>query len=298
MGPLRARVLITAVLLAPALPVDALAQAPKALCRQACDVANLPASCSWMATKPKRCLRRAVKACVVRIRQGLATTCEPTDDFPPCLTNHGCPFGTLCTDTRCQVVSCTTVDPTTCSGDRMCLDGTCIVADCRRSDQNCPSGFVCTPTDALSGTCQPSNPSRRACATDTTCSLASSVNPRCLRGICAAKKRRRRCEADGDCFEACKTGRSSARLAYCDAASRCVCANCESTTQCAARFSCEAGSVPACRSNGACRCPAPPSSSSGGRGVCTTFESPACTPCDTDADCGGFDLCLQSASCG
>jgi hypothetical protein len=44
--------------------------------------------------------------------------------------------------------------------------------------------------------------------------------------------------------------------------------------------------------------PGPPGPPSGHRGYCTTFENPPCTPCDTQADCGGFDACLSGATCG
>ena len=268
----------------------------KQACREACEAANVLTSCAWLTPKPGRCTRAAVRACLQRARAGQPVACEPTEDFPACLTNRGCPYGTLCTDGRCQVVACGAGDPASCSGDRTCLGEQCVVADCRGSDQNCPDAFHCAPAGLGSGTCVPVDPNRRACTSDTDCIAAGDFNPRCLRGVCAARKRRRACEADADCFPACRKGGAAARLGYCDAAGRCVCANCESQAQCAARFSCESGQAAECRPNGSCRCPGSPSS--GGRGVCTTFETPACTPCDTDAHCSGIDRCLQSASCG
>ena len=185
------RNLLALVIVAVLLPTGVHGQSPRVACRDACDVSNLPVSCAWMTAKARRCVKRGIKACVARVRQGLDATCEPTDDFPACLGNHNCPFGTLCIDTRCQVVACTPDDPSSCSGDRTCLGGICVVADCRQSDQNCPAGFTCLPTDLVSGTCQPGTPNRRVCGADENCSLASSLNPRCFRGVCGAKKRRR-----------------------------------------------------------------------------------------------------------
>lgn len=44
--------------------------------------------------------------------------------------------------------------------------------------------------------------------------------------------------------------------------------------------------------------PPPPPPPGGTRGFCTTFENPPCTPCDTQADCGGFDACISGSTCG
>lgn len=158
-------------------------------------------------------------------------------------------------------------------------------------------GTHCAPTGLVSGRCEPDDPTRVACMTDTDCIASGNFNPRCLRGVCASRPRRRACDVDSDCFEACKTSIASVRIPRCNSAGQCVCANCESGAQCDARFSCKDGQSVMCRTNGNCFCPAPPSGG-GGTGVCTTFEMSACTLCHTDADCGGgFDVCLQSAHC-
>ena len=44
--------------------------------------------------------------------------------------------------------------------------------------------------------------------------------------------------------------------------------------------------------------PPPPPPGGGSYGFCTTFENPPCTPCDTQADCGGFDACISGSTCG
>ena len=43
--------------------------------------------------------------------------------------------------------------------------------------------------------------------------------------------------------------------------------------------------------------PPPPPPSGGSHGYCTTFENAPCTPCNSNADCGGFDACLTGVTC-
>jgi hypothetical protein len=232
------------------------------------------------------------------VRQGGAAACPPPADLPACLTNRSCPYGALCADGVCQVVACASEDGfSNCTGRQQCVEGRCVVAECEGSSENCPAGMHCALTSTISGTCQANDPTRTHCMTNTDCIAPGEFNPRCYRGVCGMRRKPRECEADGDCFEACKTSRAAVRIPRCDGGGRCVCANCVDDAQCTARFGCADGQSPMCRSNGTCYCP-PPEQTSGGRGVCTTFENPACTSCATDADCGGgFDVCLQSASC-
>jgi hypothetical protein len=270
------------------------AEPPNAVCREACRERNVDASCAWLTMKPRRCFVHAVRECRKLVRADLPAACPLPPDLPACLTNQSCPYGSLCADATCQVIGCDDVTP--CPGHQACEGGRCVVDDCGGSSQNCPKGFHCI--GPVANGCQPDDPTRTACMTDTDCIAPGEFNPRCLRGVCAARARRRACEADGDCFAACKTSTAAVRVPRCNSAGQCVCANCESGGQCDARFNCGDGQTPVCLVTGVCYCPAPPSPPPGGTGVCTAFETPACTPCRTDADCGGgFDVCLQSASC-
>ena len=302
LGPKRFALTLAVLLLL--LPAGISAQNLEQLCQQSCEEQNIPASCAWLSKQQRRCVQRAIKACVKLARLDLGAVCNPPEDLPVCLTNQGCPHGSMCVSGVCQVVACTGSDGlANCTGDNTCVGERCLVNDCRASDQNCPAGSHCEPADppfgSISGTCQPNDPDRRQCTTDTDCITAGSFNLRCFRGVCAVRRERRQCENDGDCFRVCKTSPSAVRIPRCDAAGRCACANCSGAAQCNARFSCVAGSQVLCRTNGPCFCPpVPPPPPPGGTGVCTTFETPRCTPCETDADCIGIDACLQSARCG
>jgi hypothetical protein len=280
---------------------SAAAQTPREACLEACQSRNLDASCAWLTMQPRRCRAHALQECRDLVRDGAPAACPLPPDLPPCLTNQGCPFGALCVDSTCQVVGCDEAEGfPPCPGHQRCVEGRCIVDDCQQSNQNCPAGSHCTATDLVSGLCEADDPTRVACTSDTDCIASGSFNPHCMRGVCAARRRRRRCESESDCFAACRTSQAAARISRCNAAGQCVCANCTDDAQCDARFRCADDQAPVCRTAGPCACPPPVPSGGGGSGtgVCTSFEMPPCTPCRTDADCGGgFDVCIQSGSC-
>ena len=175
---------------------EAVAATRAALCRAACEARNVPASCTWMAARRRRCVHHAVAACVKQARQGLPVMCPSPVDLPGCLTNHSCPFGSLCVDATCQVVPCAPGPDgiATCTGMNTCQGTQCVVADCAGSSENCPAGLHCQPADgilgSISGTCQPDDPSITYCTSSTDCITSGIFDPVCVHGQCAAKRRR------------------------------------------------------------------------------------------------------------
>jgi hypothetical protein len=242
-----------------------------AACRDACRDRNVPASCGWLSPDPRHCLERALRAC----EHGTGpVACPLPPDLPACGTNQGCPYGTLCIDSTCQVLGCGSHNGVAdCTGNNTCDGEKCVVSECNAVTANCARGFHCAPAPgifgSISGSCLPDDPGATYCASNTDCIAIGNFNPTCVNGVCARRnrrKRRARCTADVDCFRSCLRGRSGVRVPLCDASGSCVCANCSDTGQCNEMFSCSGGQAEVCR-KGTCVCP--PIPAGGGDGFPT-----------------------------
>jgi hypothetical protein len=265
---------------------DAGAVSARAACRAACEARNVPASCRWLGSPPRRCLQHAHRACRTALRETGAATCPLPPDLPACTTNHGCPFGALCADATCQVVPCTTPDGgPNCSGHQACHGAHCIVADCGGVTANCPAGLHCQPGDgplgAISGECIADDPGITYCAVDTDCIEPFKPNQVCARGTCVPRRRPRR--------PGRRTTTSSTTVTTTTTTT--------STTvlpACADVFDCPITVDVACCNQ---QCVPDPYA---GMGICSTIFTAECTLCTTDDDCacnGIFcDSCEGTAS--
>jgi hypothetical protein len=261
-----------------ALPGLASAEGLSAQCRAACEARDITTSCQWIAARPKRCVRHAVRACKRLVRDGFPLACTPPQDLPACLTNHSCPFGALCVNATCQVLSCGAEGQPPCGGLTICDGDKCVVGSCSGSTENCPAGFHCD------GLCLADDPNVDYCTNDVACILAGEFDRVCRGGVCERRgrrgRRRRRTTITTTSTTTPVTGAST------------------STTlpgggnACFAFFDC--GGTHVC-CNGQCA-PDP----FAGLGSCSEIYTPACTLCATDDDCacnGIFcDSCGGTAS--
>lgn len=228
-------------------------------CRAACEGRNLPASCAWLSSDPRRCLKASLNVCEASEAGGPAA-CGPPSDLPSCTTHHECPYGALCVDLRCQVVGCGSHNGVAdCTGTNRCEGDKCVVAECNAVTANCPRGFHCEPAsppfDSISGTCAPDVPGVGYCTGDADCIEPGNFNPLCRRGICTRQVRRfGRCTTHDDCVRRCRRGRLSARMGRCDAAGLCLCASCADDGQCSQLLACPPGRTARCLPVGTCAC--------------------------------------------
>jgi hypothetical protein len=246
----------------------------RAVCRAACAERNVDASCGWLARRPHRCVQRAVRACRQAARHGLPAVCTPPADLPVCLTNHDCPYGSLCVDEICQVVPCEgpagSVSP--CTGLNACRGDKCVVADCAGSSENCSAGFHCDAADgplgSISGTCQTDDPAVAYCTGNVDCITAGGANLVCVRGVCVKRHR------GGKPRQTTTTVRSVTTTTNSGGGTT-------TTTlpgkRCANRFGCPAANV--CCSG---HCVEDPYAN---MGICSTVYTPACRVCRDDEDC-------------
>jgi len=255
------------------LPALAAAEGLGAQCKAACEAKNVPASCRWVAARPRRCVHHAVRGCKKLVRAGFPIACPPPEDLPACLTNHSCPLGALCVDATCQVVACGEGLPE-CGGLRTCDGDKCVVGDCTGSTENCPAGFHCN------GLCLPDDPGVDYCTNDVACIKAGEFDRVCRGGICEPRGRRRPRRTT--------TTTSTTTLVTSPTTSTTVAGG----HACFDFFDC-GGSDVCC--NGQCA-PDP----FAGKGTCSELYTPACTLCTTDDDCncnGIFcDSCGGTAS--
>ena len=258
-----------------ALPALASAEGLGAQCKVACEARNVPTSCKWIAAKPKRCLHRAVRACKKLVRDGFPVACTLPEDLPACLTNHSCPFGALCVDATCQVVSCGAEGQPPCGGSTTCDGDKCVVGACSGSTENCPAGFHCD------GLCLADDPNVDYCTNDVACIEAGEFDRVCRGGICGPRGRRR---ARWTTTTSSSTTTSTSATTSTTTAGGHACFDV---------FDCGSGSEACC--NGQC-VPDPYA----GMGTCSEIYTPACTLCATDDDCtcnGIFcDSCGGTAS--
>jgi hypothetical protein len=264
-------------------PPPVLAQSLGAQCRAACDAKSIPASCRWLAEKPRRCIRHAIKECKRNARAGLPIVCPLPQDLPGCLTNHSCPFGALCIDNICQVVACGGAADPPCTLAHGCDDGKCVVTQCAGATENCPVGFHCGEVSGpLGSTCSPDDPNVSYCTADTDCITPGEFNRVCRSGTCERRNRRRA----GSRPTTTSTTTSSTPIS--------------STTSTTNPYGGACFDVFDCRGAAVCcaaQCRADPYA---GKGICSSLYTPACTLCTTDDDCGcnGIfcDVCEGSAS--
>jgi hypothetical protein len=266
----------------------------RAVCRAPCAERNVDASCAWLARRPRRCAQRAMRACRQTVRQGLPAVCAPPADLPACLTNHNCPYGSLCVDAICQVVPCEGppggVSP--CTGLSTCQGDKCVVGDCAGSTESCPAGLHCEPADgvlgSISGTCQSDDPGIVHCTGNVDCITAGVPNLVCARGVCVKRGRRGgRPRRTTTTLTSVTTTTTSGGVTT---------TTTRSGKGCADRFDCPAA-TPVCCSG---HCVDDPYAN---MGICSTVFTPACRVCRDDEDCecnaidGTFcDTCDGTAS--
>jgi hypothetical protein len=256
-------------------------------CRAACEDRNVPASCGWLSRVPRRCVRKALRACRASKVPGPAQ-CLPPGDLPGCGSNNGCPYGSLCVDAICQVVGCGSHNGIAdCTGNNRCDGDKCVVSECSGVTANCPKGFHCQPADPpfsdISGSCTPDQPGVSYCTGDAGCIAPGNFNPTCMQGVCIRQARRfGRCQVDGDCLRGCRRGRAAMRMPRCDAAGMCVCPSCTDDAQCGQLLQCPQGRASTCLPSGTCVCRKPPqSATTTTTTVTTTTETTDTIPAPT-----------------